>query len=275
MRSLVNGQAEENISIRDRGLQYGDGLFETLAVENGIVKNWELHWARLCAGCERLFIPQPNELQVLSEIEYLLRGVGKELVKIIITRGAGARGYAFDEVNASRIVSVYDWPVLADENTITGIELFLCQTRLAKQPLLAGIKHLNRLENILARHEWQSSTYAEGIMLDSDGNVIEGTMSNVFLVRNSLLQTPDLNNSGVRGITRQRIIDVSKQEGITLQQTTLGLDDLFNADEVFVCNTVIGIWPVKKAGEKQYLVGQKTDGTFHNPVTRLMQTKII
>lgn len=253
-KTLINGISEDVISFRDRGFQYGDGLFETLAVENGDVKNWELHWNRLCAGCERLFLPEPEKLLILSEIDHVVAGVGKEIVKIIISRGLGERGYGFKVVSPTRVVSAYQWPDLRKENATDGIELFVCETRIARQPALAGIKHLNRLENILARHEWQSGQYAEGIMQDTENNVIEGTMSNLFMVKNNKLQTPDLSYCGVEGVIRQKILKIARDEEIELEITNITLNELMQADEVFVCNSIIDIWPVNKIGQATFSV---------------------
>ncbi|MDH5257938.1 MAG: aminodeoxychorismate lyase [Gammaproteobacteria bacterium] len=253
-KTLINGISEDVISFRDRGFQYGDGLFETLAVENGDVKNWELHWNRLCAGCERLFLPEPEKLLILSEIDHVVAGVGKEIVKIIISRGLGERGYGFKVVSPTRVVSAYQWPDLRKENATDGVELFVCETRIARQPALAGIKHLNRLENILARHEWQSGQYAEGIMQDTENNVIEGTMSNLFMVKNNKLQTPDLSYCGVEGVIRQKILKIARDEEIELEITNITLNELMQADEVFVCNSIIDIWPVNKIGQATFSV---------------------
>ena len=255
MQILINGQSEVSVSSQDRGFQYGDGLFETLAMENGEVRNWPLHWNRLCDGCDRLFLPSLNEIQILSEIDHVSCGVGKEIIKVIYSRGIGQRGYAFDEgTSSTRVISAHPWPKLRETNVNIGIELFVCKTRIAIQPALAGIKHLNRLENVLARHEWNSEQYAEGIMLDTRDNVIEGTMSNLFIVKNGRLQTPDISDCGVKGITRQRIIEIAKEKGISLDVVPIKMDQVFNADEVFVCNSIIGIWPVNKIRHQNFLV---------------------
>jgi len=279
MRSLINGVEDWLISVQDRGFQFGDGLFETLVVDSGEIKNWSLHWERLCAGCERLFIPQPAEMLLLSEIDHLSSGIGKEIVKIILSRGVGERGYAFKEMDATRVVSLHPWPEFPLENNEKGIELFVCQTPVAKQPALAGIKHLNRLENVLARHEWQTTQYAEGIMLDTEGNVIEGTMSNLFLVKNEKLLTPDLSVCGVHGVIRQRIIDQCKSQDISLEVTDVSLDMLKDADEVFICNSVIGIWPVRKIKSDEYSVApaQELDQVDKSSasLTRLLQKGLL
>jgi len=267
-RSLINGQAATTLSIMDRGLQYGDGLFETLALNNGEINNWTLHWGRLADGCQRLFIPLPDEKQLLAEIDSIAAGFDKEIVKIILTRGVTSRGYAFTDVLPTRVVSAYPWPALVEENITEGIELFVCQTNIARQVALAGIKHLNRLENVLARHEWQNKQYPEGIMLDTENNVIEGTMTNLFMVKDNILQTPDLSFSGVKGVTRQRIIDFAIQKGIPLKVKNIKMEELIQADEVFVCNTVINIWPVKKINRRVYPIDKREEAA--NPVTRLL-----
>ncbi len=271
VRTLINGKAADTLSSRDRGFQYGDGLFETLALFDGEVKFWPLHWLRLCDGCARLFLPKPNEMQILSEIDLLSSGVGKEIVKVIVSRGEGVRGYAFNEaeLEPTRVVSIHSWPDFLEKNTTNGVELFVCQTAVSKQPALAGIKHLNRLENVLARHEWNDARYAEGIMLDGENNVVEGTMSNLFLVKDSILQTPALSDYGVAGITRQRIMAMASEKGITLEVNQVTLAELEQADEVFICNTVIGIWPVKKIRLQYFQIGGA------NSLTQLFQKAIV
>lgn len=275
MRSLINGKFDTSLDSQDRGFQYGDGLFETLAIDDGEIKYWQLHWQRLSEGCERLFLPLPNEIELLAEIENVLLGIGKEIVKIIISRGIATRGYAFDEISPTRVVSAYDWPELSSDNEKKGVELFVCKTAIAKQPALAGIKHLNRLENILARHEWQDRTIAEGLMLDTDKNVIEGTMSNIFMVKNKQLHTPDLANCGVNGISRHRIMQKAKEKKIPLLIENLSIEEFKSADEVFICNSLIGIWPVKKIDDQNFNVdASNTNGQASNSITRLLQENL-
>ena len=274
---LVNGELKSTVSCLDRGLQFGDGLFETIAVRNGEIMHWLEHWRRLSVGCRRLFIPEPDESNLVNEIRSLIKGQNQQVIKLIYTRGESKRGYKFDKMfsqqpfnsGPSRILSCSDWPEFNPDNAVEGIALFECLTRLAHQPLLAGLKHLNRLENVLARNEWQDDIYAEGLMCDVNGLVMEGTMSNLFMVNQGKLYTADLSFCGVAGITRQRILRLANQENIEANICEIKKETLFSADEIFVCNSLIGIWPVKQIADK-YFSTKKED----NPITRLMQQSI-
>ncbi|MDH5572306.1 MAG: aminodeoxychorismate lyase [Gammaproteobacteria bacterium] len=259
MSILINGQAESAIAVTDRGLQYGDGLFETIAVINGQCPLWDRHIRRLKQGCDRLSLTCPDEYLLLEEATKLVSNNRQAVLKIIITRGTGERGYAYPlKSHTTRIMMCSAWPEFPVENTQTGIKVHLCATRLAQQPLLAGIKHLNRLEQVLARNEWQDKTIAEGILLDQDDNVIEGTVSNLFLVNNGRLQTPDLSLSGVAGVMRDLILEQASGLGIKTEIRKIRLEDVHRADEVFVCNSVIGIWPVVDIQNQLINVGDVT-----------------
>jgi len=266
---LVNGEVNTTVSCQDRGLQFGDGLFETIAVLNGEIMHWSKHWQRLAAGCERLFIPAPDEAILVNEIHSLLDNLQQQVIKLIVTRGVSERGYKFEDIKPTRIMIRSAWPEYNLQNAEEGIELYLCKTRLAHQPLLAGLKHLNRLENILARHEWQSDKFAEGLMCDLNGLVIEGTMSNIFVVKNGKLKTPNLSHCGVAGITRQRILEAAEKENIAVEVCEISKDYLLEADEIFICNSLIGIWPVKKIAAHYFETGNGV-----NSMTRLLQQKI-
>lgn len=267
---LVNGAVNSTVSCQDRGLQFGDGLFETIAVQNGEIMHWPEHWQRLSKGCDRLFIPRPDESVLVNEIHSVIDNQQKQVIKLIVTRGVSERGYKFDNLESTRIVTQSAWPEFNPGNAEEGIELFLCKTALAHQPLLAGLKHLNRLENVLARHEWQDDKYAEGLLFDVDGLVIEGTMSNLFMVKNGELRTPDLSQCGVAGITRKRVLQIAEKENIAINICEINKKSLFEADEIFMCNSLIGIWPVKK------IMNHIFDTKNHvNSVTRFLQQEIL
>lgn len=134
---------------------------------------------------------------------------------------------------------------------------------MSRQPLLAGLKHLNRLEQVLARAEWQDTEHAEGLMLDQAGRVIEGVFSNLFLVRDGVLITADLKRCGVAGVMRAELLFQAVSLGISTQITDIPLEQLQWADEVFVCNSVYGIWPVRAYAALHWPVG---------PLTRKLQT---
>ncbi|MCP4041046.1 MAG: aminodeoxychorismate lyase [Gammaproteobacteria bacterium] len=263
---LVNGCPTEVTAIADRGLHYGDGLFETLAVRDEKALDWERHLHRLHQGCNRLGIPCPGIALLSDEARQAMQGVGLGVLKLIITRGSGGRGYLPPpNPTPTRIVARYPWPDYPAENR-QGIILRICKTRLGTNPALAGIKHLNRLEQILARNEWDDPAIQEGVMLDTLGRVIEGTMSNLFLITDSGLTTPDIAEAGVAGIVRALILEIGRSLGLAVNEKTVLPRDLSSAAELFVCNSIIGVWPVKKLNDRTYVVGK---------VTRQIQARLL
>lgn len=245
-RTLVNGSEAEQITLFDRGLHYGDGLFETIAWARGHPQSWDGHMRRLARGCERLGLPTP-ELSLLAHEARLCAGIEQRCVlKLILTRGSGERGYRVeDESSPTRIWLRYPWPDYPDVLVRQGVTVRFCSMRLSRQPAFAGIKHLNRLEQILARMEWREPAIHEGLMLDTEGWLIEGTMSNLFLENGGTLRTPDLSQCGVWGVTRERVIAAAMAKGVAVRAEALRPDDLYTADHAFLCNSVIGIWPIR------------------------------
>lgn len=245
---LINGIASREIDIQDRGLQYGDGLFETIAVRDGIPLRWEHHMQRLLTSCERLKLPLPDEPLLRHEVEQLIRSnaADRAVIKILYTRGTSQRGYKLPEPTMpTRVISLSAWPDFPENYYRQGIQLCICETRLGSNSLLAGMKHLNRLEQVLARAEWDDAAIAEGIMCDQTGNVIEGTMSNLFLVRQGALYTPSLDQAGVAGVMREAVLDSAEKLAIQTHIATLTMEDVLAAEEVFMTNSLIGIWPVQ------------------------------
>lgn len=258
-QTLINGQATDEISFLDRGLQYGDGLFETIAVEDGLLLCWDEHLSRLEQGCKRLNISFPDKTILKDEVSSLIKSIDNGIIKVIVTRGQGGRGYALSaESTPSRIISLYPWPEYPSENFSAGVNLRVCDYRYAKNATLAGIKHLNRLEQVMARSEWTDDSIAEGVVLDKEYNVIEGTMSNIFYISNNTLCTPDLSSCGIEGIVRNKIITLAPELNIDIQIKKISLELLMSADEVFVCNSIIGIWPVKSIDKNSFSIGKKT-----------------
>lgn len=249
VNTLVNGVTQTHVPIADRGLQYGDGLFETLAVRDGVINQLALHLERLRHGCGVLGLGFEQWNALNEELCQLAQDQHRAVLKIIITRGSGGRGYRPPAApQCTRIVARYAWPDYPPEWQQQGIQLRVCQTRLGANPALAGIKHLNRLEQVMARAEWEDPAIAEGLMLDSNHHVISGTMSNLFYVQQGELLTPALETAGVAGITRRRICEtIAPALSLTCRTVkSVTLDTLQQADELFVCNTLAGIWPVRE-----------------------------
>lgn len=256
---LVNGECREHIEVSDRGFQYGDGLFETIAVINGRPVFFDRHLDRLKAGCHRLYIPFPGSELLSFEAQKLSRHANNAVLKLILTRGSGGRGYRQPElIEATRVLSTHPFPDYPGSYKEQGIVARFCDTRLGLNPVLAGIKHLNRLEQVLARSEWTDSGIQEGIMLDMNEHVIEGTMTNLFYIKKGVLYTSSLSFSGVAGIMRGIILALSHDHGIAVIEHTFTKDELLLADEIFVCNSIVGIWPVKQIAKKRFPAGAGT-----------------
>lgn len=253
---LVDGEISDQIYVADRGLQYGDGLFETMAVLGGRPRFWQGHMDRLRAGCEQLGLPVTSQAVLLREVKTVSAGRPNCVVKIIVTRGTAGRGYAPRKTNeVKRIVSSFAWPVDPGNLVETGIRTRLCDLRLGTQPALAGLKHLNRLEQVLARSEWDDRAIHEGILLDQEDHVVSAISSNIFLVLSGRLLTPRLDRCGVRGVMRAAILSAFRDR---CEQRRIMLDMLPEADEVFVCNSVRGIFPVTRVDHWEYPIGEVT-----------------
>lgn len=256
---LINGERRDAINSADRGFQYGDGLFETIEIHNHQPVFLQRHLKRLNLGCQRLLLPPIDNALLVSEIDELIKHSPNEkgVLKIIITRGCGGRGYRQpDDIKTTRVLSLHPFPDYPLSYQQHGIQARFCQTRLGLNPALAGIKHLNRLEQILARAEWHGTDIQEGIVLDINNHVIEGTMSNVFYVKNQCLYTADLTYAGVLGIVREIIIELAQQRGIKVIIHAYHQQDLLLADELFVCNSIIGLWQVRQLEQKHFIYNQ-------------------
>ena len=252
---LVNGSFDQAISPFDRGFSYGDGIFRTLKIVNGLPQHWPQHYQKLVADCAVIGIVCPSAELLMSDflqlfvIDATFNEVTTDKVavaKIIITRGESKRGYAPPAITTPmRVILKSAMRQYSDVNYAEGVRLHVCETKLAAQPKLAGIKHLNRLENVMAHMEWQDETHFDGLMLDQQDNVIECTMSNIFARFNDTLVTPDLSQCGVAGITRQAIIGLSDPLKLKIEITQLSLQRLIEADEVIICNSLYGAFQVR------------------------------
>jgi 4-amino-4-deoxychorismate lyase len=243
----VNGEIDGLISPLDRGFNYGDGVFETCRVVNGRIPLWQFHKARLIRSLDALKIAVDIETLERDIYNSLLNDIGQAahaLVKVQVTRGVGGRGYKPTSVTPTQVIGLYAAESWQSLQALQGIQARICEFRLSKSTALSGIKHMNRLEQVLARSEWDDE-FHEGILCDVDDNVIEGTFSNIFLVKNGELRTPRLEYSGVAGVMRQIICEIiAPKLDIPVCVTPLTLMDFKEADEVFFCNSVMGIWPV-------------------------------
>ncbi len=253
---LINGSFDHTLSPLDRGFAYGDGVFRTLVMRDGLPENWPLHYQKLVADCAVINIVCPSAELLMSDLQQLFLLDETAVAKIIVTRGEGERGYAPPAVTMPlRVVIRTALPQYPEECFVNGVNLYVCETQLSSQPKLAGVKHLNRLENVLARMEWNDPTFTEGIMLDTNHNVIECTSANIFARFGDMLMTPSLHQCGIAGITRQRIIDIAHTLSLKSAVEIFKLEKLFSADEVIICNSLYGAWQVKTIQQKTWPTG--------------------
>jgi 4-amino-4-deoxychorismate lyase len=258
-RWLINGEPGDAVPVMDRGLHYGDGLFETVAVRDGRARFLERHLERLSDGCRRLSINGLDPEMITTEVRQLTDGCDRGTIKILVTRSAGDRGYAPpDRANSNRMIGMIPEDAPSETPWRTGIDMKFCVTRIAIDPDLAGMKTLGRLNQVLARAELTGSTCAEGVMCTADGQAICGTMSNLFLVRDSRLTTPALDRCGVNGVMRRLVLEQARRGEFEIRETVIGPDDLLGASEIFVTNSRIGIWPVVRLESTPYEIGPTT-----------------
>jgi 4-amino-4-deoxychorismate lyase len=243
----IDGVAGGSVPVDDRGLQYGDGLFETILVRGGSARFLAAHLARLSRGCSRLGIPC-DEAAIRADVAHALAAAPPlAVVKIVITRGSTPRrGYAPQPAPARRIVSL--WPTEDTAGLAAGVALGVAQTRAATNPALAGLKHLNRLDNVLAAAEIGAGDF-DVLMLDVADRFVSGTSCNFFVARDGRLATPKLDSAGVAGVLRGIVQREAARLGIVVQERALTLSDLKAADELFVTNARIGVVPVRRVGE--------------------------
>lgn len=255
---LVNGIADADVPATDRGLAYGDGVFRTLRVLDGTPRHWQRHYAKLARDCAALELPCIDEPLLRHEV-MVARDGADCTIKVIVTRGAGERGYAPAVApEALRVVIGSAWPGYPSAHAKEGVRVRACRLRLGYQPALAGVKHLNRLENVLARAEWSDPAIAEGLLRDVEDNVICGTMTNLFIVRAGVLATPRLDRCGVAGVTRERVIEAAARSGLSCEIRDVAWAEALGADEMFLVNSLAGVWPVRALDDTTWPVGPAT-----------------
>jgi 4-amino-4-deoxychorismate lyase len=265
---LVDGVAADTVCALDRGLHFGDGVFETIACLHARPRFLALHLERLLHGCRTLGIEPPAATLLREEIERLAGAQERSIVKLIVTRGAAIlRGYAVSgRERATRVAIRYPWPVEETALQQQGVSVRLAAMRLGENPALAGLKHCNRLEQILARNEPGGAAAVEALMLSRSGALVSGTMTNVFLVdgppQSPRLRTPAIASCGVAGVMRRVVLREAGRAGIAASECELSPADLAAAAEVFLTNARVGIWPVGRLGQRTLAPG---------PVTRQLQ----
>ena len=251
--TLVNGSHNLGLDALDRGLAYGDGVFETIALQQGQVQLWQGHCERLTKGLLRLGLAADAAAasvlvtKLISDIQvaYQRFQAPDGVLKLTLTRGVGGRGYAAPQApQCTRIVSLAPWPAGRERLSIAGVNSRLCCHPWSVNSALAGLKHLNRLDQVMARNEWQDPHIHEGFMLDPEGYIISGVMSSVFLQQQGQLIVPLLDQCGVAGVMAREVRVIAEQAGINVIQGRINVAALLSADAVFMTNSLNGIWPV-------------------------------
>lgn len=238
----VNGVQQNQISIESRGLAYGDGLFTTAKIINGKIQYLSAHIERLISGCEKLGISSFKQAELTEQLNQAAKQYKLAVLKVIITASSGGRGYARStNLNSDLIIMVHDYPKHYDEIVIEGITLGNSNQQIGINPMLGGLKHLNRLEQVLLRQELSNTQADDLVVININNEVIEATSANLFFWLNNRLCTPDISNSGVNGIMRQTILQ--KYPDTLIKKVTL--TELANSQAMFICNCVMGVMPVK------------------------------
>lgn len=243
----VDGERNSVIPVTDRGIQYGDGAFTTIRVYRGKPCWLDEHLLRLQEAANRLKLLDFVREKLITEVESVAAFPGVGIIKVILTRGDGIRGYSPIGASGRRIVTAY--PPLASNaaDYRNGITVRFCDLRLSAQPLLAGLKHLNRLEQVMARSEWQDNQILEGIICDEHDQIIAATSANIFARFGQQLRTPVLDRCGVAGVCRDRILQ-SPPLGFSVAVTAIARAELLTADELFITNCARGVVPISKVG---------------------------
>ena len=253
----------DSIPVDDRAVQYGDGVFETIAVRDASPRCWSLHMTRLQLACDRLGLTMPVRNILRRDLDNALARTAVNTAfcaaKLVISAGGTERGYHRPKhVRSISRIGIFPATTLHDDAYRLGVVTRRCQTILASQPRLAGIKSLNRLDQVIARNEWSAPNIFDGLMCDDDENLICGTRTNLFVVREDHIETPSLHRCGVSGIMRQRIIELLAKSNIAVTEMAIGSEEFGSFDEVFLSNSQIGVVPVRQCDEHNWSPGEAT-----------------
>ncbi|EHD21039.1 MULTISPECIES: aminodeoxychorismate lyase [Brenneria] len=249
----INGRIQEQLAVSDRGTQFGDGCFTTARVRGGEIVWLDRHQARLRQAAERLMLPAIDWPLLRQEMNLAAQGRSEGIVKVMLTRGSGGRGYGIQGCDSpTRIVMQADYPAHYSHWREQGISLRLSSVTLARSRLLAGIKHLNRLEQVLIRIDLEQRAADEVLVLDTAGTLVECCAANLFWRKGNRVYTPDLSYAGVDGVARQHVISLLADSAFELHVVTEPVDTLADADEVIICNALMPIVPVNQAETWRY-----------------------
>ncbi|WP_428775980.1 aminodeoxychorismate lyase [Vibrio sp.] len=255
----LNGQAAHSVSLSDRSFQYGDGCFTTILTRNGEPQLWSYHQQRMQACLRLLGIAEPDWQQVYAWLQAAAGSQPLAGLKLHISRGEGGRGYSPAQVNQANItISDFDYPAHYVQWQHDGVELGVCQQRLGLNPLTAGHKHNNRLEQVILRDEMDRAGHTDGVVLDIQNRVVETTMANLFWRQGDNWYTPDLEAAGVAGVMRRLVMELAAQNGIAIQLAQQPLEPLLAAEEVFMTNSILTVAPIVQIDNTRFPIGTTT-----------------
>jgi len=255
----VNGQRCSTIAVNDRGLSYGDGLFTTILVANGQCCLLEKHLSRLQQGIKLLAIAQIDFNQLIGQLVSLGEQLEQGLIKVIITRGAGVRGYSSVGCDSpSVIVSTGDLPANYRQLRVKGICVGVSTVALGLNPVTAGLKHLNRIEQVLVRQQIDQHNWQDAIVLDCQGFIVESNLANLFWVDQGILYTPSLDFAGVDGVMRARVLEQAKDLELEVKCDRYRLSSIIGASEIFITNSLMQLVPIVGIEEYKYAIGPIT-----------------
>ncbi|CDG18199.1 aminodeoxychorismate lyase [Xenorhabdus doucetiae] len=247
MTYWINGHQCDDLPVNDRAVQFGDGCFTTIRVEQGLPALLPLHIKRLQRGVEKLFMPTRDWPQLETHIKQVAKGCELGVLKVILSRGAGGRGYSFDDtIEPTQIVSLSSYPERYITQRQKGVSLSLSPISMGINPYLAGIKHLNRLEQVLIKRFIDQTKVDEALVLDSNGLLAECCTANIFWRKGKNVYTPDLSQCGVEGVMRHKIIGLLAESDYHLSCVMRYPEVLAHADEVFICNSLMPVMPVNQ-----------------------------
>jgi len=249
---LINGKKSSGLNPFDRGLAFGDGVFRTMKIQNGVPKFWKFHYEILSHDANSIQIDIPSSRILLNDIKKLFFEPGNFVGKFIITRGVSGRGYQFkNNIKCTRVLLKNKFTPVKKEMVKTGVCLQVCKQKISENSTLSGIKHLNRLENVLAKTELEEENF-DGILLDSHGHVNECISSTIIMRVGDTLYVPNQSGAGVSGVTKKIIIDNAAFMGYKVKIKNILLDDLIKSDEVVITNSIIGAIPIRKINNKKW-----------------------
>ena len=252
---LINGNPLKSINPFDRGLSFGDGVFRTFLVKNGCPINWDMHYEKLKVDARILKIKVPTKIDLLLDIKKLFSLKKSYIGKVIITRGVSNQGYQYKkDIECTRIVLKINYKKINHAPYLNGVRLQVCKTRVTHNEIYAGAKHLNRIDNVLAKAELKNAVF-DGLMLDKNGYVNECVSSNIFARYGKFVISPKQKSGGVSGVCQQIIIKNANSLGFKFKYQDIKLEKLKQADEVIITNSVFGAFYVNQIEEKKWKEG--------------------